>query len=490
LENTGSVKGLSAPRKVCQGADDMKRSPFLLLGLIYLLGGCSLAPEYSQPEAPVPAAWPTGAAYEKTGDMFAAAAPLELPWRKFFTDKHLQRVIETALNNNRDLRIAALNVQRARAIYGIQRAELYPAVDAAASGSKQRVPADLSAGGQATTREQYDVNLGIVAWEIDFFGRIRSLKDRALEEYLATEQARRSARILIVSEVARAYLVMAANQENLNLARTTFENQKNAYYIVKRRYEVGIAAELDLRRAQTQVDIARRDIALYTQLVAQNQNLLNLLAGSVVPNDILPKDLSSVALPKEVSPGMSSEVLLQRPDIILAEHRLKAANANIGAARAALFPRISLTTSVGTASSELSGLFGSGSGTWNFAAQGILPVFDARLWSALDAVKAEREISLVQYEKAIQTAFREVADALAVRGTVEEQVAAQQSLVDATAETYRISEVRYNKGIDSYLSVLDAQRSLYAAQRVLVALNREKLINQVQLFAVLGGGAG
>jgi multidrug efflux system outer membrane protein len=468
----------------------MRRLPFLLLGLIYLLGGCSLAPEYGQPEAPVPAAWPTGAAYKKTGDLPGAAAPLEMPWRNFFTDKHLQRVIETALNNNRDLRIAALNVQRARAIYGIQRAELYPAVDAVAGGSKQRVPADLSSGGQATTREQYDVNLGIVAWEIDFFGRIRSLKDRALEEYLATEQARRSVRILIVSEVARAYLVTAANQENLNLARTTFENQKNAYYIVKRRYEVGIAAELDLRRAQTQVDIARRDIALYTQLVAQNQNLLNLLVGSVVPKDILPKDLSSVALPKEISPGMSSEVLLQRPDILLAEHRLRAANANIGAARAALFPRISLTTSVGTASSELSGLFDSGSGTWNFAAQGILPVFDARLWSALDAVKAEKEISLTQYEKAIQTAFKEVADALAVRGTVEEQLAAQQSLVDATAETYRISEARYNKGIDSYLSVLDAQRSLYAAQRVLVALNREKLINQVQLYAVLGGGAG
>jgi multidrug efflux system outer membrane protein len=437
----------------------------------------------------VPAAWPTGTAYRKTEDLPGAAAPLEIPWRTFFTDKNLQQVIETALNNNRDLRVAALNVQRARAIYGIQRAELYPTVDATAGGSKQRVPSDLSASGQAVTREQYDVNLGVIAWEIDFFGRIRSLKDRALEEYLATEQARRSARILIVSEVARAYLVMAADLENLNLAQTTYQNQKNAYFLVKRRCEVGVAAELDLRRAQTQVDIARRDIALYTQFVAQDQNFLNLLVGSVVPEDSLPTVLSSVVKPKEVSPGMSSEVLLQRPDILLAEHRLKGANANIGAARAALFPRISLTTSVGTASSELTGLFDAGSRTWGFASQGILPIFDARLWSALDATKAEKEISLVQYEKAIQTAFREVADALAVRGTVEEQLTAQQSLVDATAETYRISEARYTKGVDSYLSVLDAQRSLYAAQRVLVALNLQRLINQVQLYAVLGGGA-
>ena len=467
----------------------MKIKLFLILGMIVFSGGCSLAPQYHQPEAPVPDGWPTGAAYRKAGDLPGAAAALQIPWREFFTDEKLQRVVATALDNNRDLRAAALNVQRARAIYGIQRAELYPTVDAAASGSKQRVPADLSASGQAVTREQYDVNLGVIAWEIDFFGRIRSLEDRALEEYLATEQARRSARILIVSEVARAYLIMAANQENLKLAQTTFETQKNAYYLVKRRYEVGVAAELDLRRAQTQVDIARRDIALYTQLVAQDQNFLNLLAGSVVPEGNLPTALSSVAQPKNISPGMSSEVLLQRPDILLAEHRLRGANANIGAARAALFPRISLTTSVGTASSELSGLFDSGSRTWRFASQGILPIFDARLWSALDATKTEKEISLVQYEKAIQTAFREVADALAVRGTVEEQLAAQKSLVNATAETYRISETRYKKGVDSYLSVLDAQRSLYAAQRVLVALNLQKLINQVQLYAVLGGGA-
>ncbi|MCF8078174.1 MAG: efflux transporter outer membrane subunit [Desulfobacterales bacterium] len=456
--------------------------------MIFFLGACSLAPEYERPEAPVDAAWPTGAAYEQTG--VASGQPsADIPWREFITDDRLRQVIETALDNNRDLRIAALNVERARAIYGIQRAELLPAVSASASGIKQRVPADLSATGKATTQERYDVELGIASWEIDFFGRIRSLKDRSLEEYLATEEARRSAQILLVSEVARAYLAMAADQENLELARTTLETQKEAHFIVKRRYEVGVATELDRRRSQTQVETARRDVALYTQFLAQDRNALDLLVGSPVPETLLPPELSRVAPPEPLSPGLPSEVLLERPDILVAEHRLKGANANIGAARAALFPRISLTTSVGTASAELSGLFGSGSETWLFAPQAAMPIFDARLWSALDAVKAEQQIAVAQYERAIQAAFREVADALAVSGTVEEQVSAQQAVVEADEETYRLSVKRYDKGLDSYLNVLDAQRSLYLAQRVLVALELEKQVNRMQLYAVLGGGA-
>ena len=468
----------------------MKLKLFFLLSTIVLFGACSMIPRYSQPQAPMPAEWPSGAAYSESAAAPGLPAPTELSWREFFTDPNLRWVVETALNNNRDLRLAALNVQRARAIYGIQRADLFPTLDAAAAGNKQRVPADLSGTGKAVTREQYNVDLGIVAWEIDFFGRIRSLEEQALEQYLATEQARRSAQVLLISEVARAYLVLAADLENLKVSRTTFETQKNAYFLVKRRFEVGVASELDLRRSQTQVDIARRDIALYTQRVAQDRNALNFLVGTTVPIAYLPPDLSSLTLPRRISPGLSSLVLLKRPDILVAEHRLKAANANIGAARAAFFPRISLTTTVGTASSELSGLFDSGSGTWRFAPAAVMPIFDARLWSALDATRTEKEISLVQYEQTIQAAFREVADALAVHGTVEDQLAAQQSLVDATAETYRISEARYTKGIDSYLSVLDAQRSLYAAQQVLTLLALEKHINQVQLYAVLGGGAG
>jgi len=460
----------------------------LSLGALLGLSGCTLAPEYRRPKAPIPADWPSGAAYQDTRPATNPpdAAPLER--QEFFSDGNLQRVIEIALQNNRDLRLAALNVERARAWYGIQRAELLPVVNAAGSGSKQRVPADLSATGKSMVSEQYGANLGLTAWEIDFFGRIRSLADRALEEYLATEQARRSAQVLLVSEVANAYLALAADRETLKLAKTTLESQQAAYDLVKRRLDRGLVPELDLHRAQTQVDAARGDLARFTRLAAQDENALNLLVGSPVPDDLLPAELGGARPLKEISPGVSSEVLLRRPDILQAEALLKAANANIGAARTAFFPRISLTTSIGTGSVELSGLFQPGSRTWSFAPQIVMPIFDSRTWSALKVTEVEKQSALAQYEKAIQTAFREVADALAVRGTVDQQISAQESLVHAAAETYRLSDARYSKGIDSYLSVLDAQQSLYAAQQRLVALRLGRLANQVRLYAVLGGG--
>ncbi|RZB37513.1 MAG: outer membrane protein, multidrug efflux system [Desulfobacteraceae bacterium Eth-SRB2] len=459
----------------------------VIVGIVIFMGGCTLAPKYTKPEAPISADWPTGAAYKEVAAVPAAPAAPELSRQEFFADKQLQKIVEMALNNNRDLRLAALNVEKARALYGIQRAELFPEVNAVGSGSKQRL-ADVYGFEQALTLEQYSVNLGISSWEIDFFGRIHSLKDRALEEYLATEQARRSSRIALVSEVATVYLTLAADRSNLKLARSTLETQQAAYGLIQKRYDVGLATKLDLRQAQTPVDSARGDLARYTQLVAQDQNALNLLAGSTVPEEILPVDMSGVTPPKEIFPGLSSEALLNRPDIVAAEHRLKGGYAFIGAARAAFFPRISLTTSVGTASDELSGLFTSGSGTWNFAPQIVMPIFDARAWAALRVSKADRKILLTQYEKTIQTAFREVADALAVQGTINQQVSAQQSLVDAVAETYRLSNKRYTKGIDSYLGVLDAQRSLYGAQQGLISLRLGKLANQVRLYAVLGGG--
>ncbi|RZB34555.1 MAG: outer membrane protein, multidrug efflux system [Desulfobacteraceae bacterium Eth-SRB1] len=462
---------------------------FLLIGIALFLSGCSLAPKYTRPESPIPESWPTGAAYKDTQAATGASTDLESKWREFFIDKRLQEIIETALSNNRDLRLAALNVERARALYGIQRAELFPAVNATGAGGKQRLSSDLISPGDPRTMEQYSMNLGIASWEIDFFGRIRSLKDQALEKYLATEQARRSAQIALVSEVARVYLTLAADRENLKLAQSTLETQQAAYSLVQKRYDVGLATGLDLRRAQTPLDAARVDIGRYRQMVAQDQNALNLLSGSPTPEEFLPVDLSSVTPPKEISPGLSSEALLRRPDIVAAEHRLKGAYAFIGAARAAFFPRISLTTSIGTASDDLSGLFKSGSGTWNFAPQIAIPIFDARTWAALRVSKADRKIVLTQYEKAIQTAFRDIADALAVQGTMDQRVSAQQSLVNAVAETYRLSNKRYTKGIDSYLSVLDAQRSLYAQQQVLIALRLAKLSNQVRLYAVLGGGA-
>jgi multidrug efflux system outer membrane protein len=469
--------------------NDMNRNFSLLIFVIVaFLGGCTLAPEYTRPASPVPADWPTGAAYDETKHTASAPAAAELPWWEFFADERLQQIIGIALNNNRDLRLAALNVERARAYYGIQRAELLPTVQAVGSGSRERVPADLSSTGSARTSERYSVNLGITSWEIDFFGRIRNLKDRALEEYLATDEARRSAQILLVSTAAQAYLALAADREALKLVASTLETQEASYQLIRKRRDVGIASELELRQAQSQVDIAQGEVARYTQQAAQDENALNLLVGSPVPLALLPAALDSVASLKEISPGLSSEQLLRRPDVLTAEHRLKAANANIGAARAAFFPRISLTTAIGTASADLSGLFQSGQGTWSFAPQIGLSIFDARMWSAYDVTKVEREISVAQYEKAIQTAFREVADALAVRGTVNRRIAAQQSLVDAAAETYRLSRMRYIQGIDSYLGVLDAQRSLYGAQQGLIALRLAGIVNQVTLYRVLGGG--
>jgi multidrug efflux system outer membrane protein len=465
----------------------MKRQTLFIMGLAIGLGGCTMAPKYVRPAAPVPSEWPSHAAYLDLRTTTNAPSASQLMWREFFPDEKLAQVIGMALTNNLDLRLAALNVEQARALYGIQRAELLPSVDASGSENKARVPADLSSSGKGQTSTRYDVTLGSAAWELDFFGRIRSLKDRALQEYLASKQARRSAQILLVASVADAYLALAADRESLSLAETTLKSQEDAYTLIKRRYELGVVTELDLYRAQTQVDAARGDIAAYNQRMAQDENALNLLVGSPVPPEQLPVQLAEVVPPLDIQVGMSSEVLLRRPDVAQSEDMLKAANADIGAARAAFFPRISLTAAFGTASSELSGLFKGGSGTWNYAPQIAMPIFDARTWSALKATKVQKEIAVTHYEKAIQVAFREVADALAVRGTVDQQVSAQESLVHAVSETYRLSSARYDKGVDSYLNVLDAQRSLYSAQQGLVSLRLSKLSNRVRIYAVLGG---
>ncbi len=457
-----------------------------LSGIGFVLTGCSLAPPYQQPETPVPSQWPAGTAYPASDPSASLAG--ELKWQEFFTDARLQKLIETVLANNRDLRLAALNVERAQALYGIQRAELFPGVSAQGRGDRQQRSQDLIQPGESRTVGQYNVDLGIAAWEIDFFGRIRSLSEQALEEYLATDEARRGAQIALLAEVARAWLALAADRENLQLGRSTLESQQQAYALVKKRFDVGLATELDLKRAQVPLDTARGDVARYTQLVAQDKNALDLLAGAPVAEEWLPPDLASVSPPKPISGGLTSDVLLRRPDVMAAEHRLKGAYANIGAARAALFPRISLTTTLGTASNQLSGLFDSGTGTWAFTPQFVMPIFDARLWAAVRVSKTDREIAQTQYEKTIQTAFREVADALAVHGTIDEQVAAQQSLTAAQADSYRLATQRFTKGIDSYLSVLDAQRAHFAAQQGLISLRLTKMASQVRLYAVLGGG--
>jgi multidrug efflux system outer membrane protein len=462
---------------------------FSIIFTIICLTGCStMAPEYKRPESPVPAQWPSGPAYKEiTANEKVAAA--DIGWREFYTDENLQKVIGLALNNNRDFRVATLNIEKARALYRIQRAELFPAINATGNWTEQRIPADISSeSGEAMNFKQYSVNAGVSSWEIDFFGRIRSLKDRALEQYLATEQAGRSAQISLAAEVANTYLTLAADRENLKLAQSTLDAQQTSYKLIQRRYEVGASSELDLRQAQTRLDAARVDILRYIRQTALDENALNLLVGSPVPAELQPGSLNNIALPKDILPALSSDVLLRRPDILQAEHGLRAANANIGAARAALFPRIALTTNYGTTSNDLSGLFKAGSNAWIFMPQITRPIFDARLWSALDAIKVEREIVLAQYEKAIQTAFRETADALAQKGTVEDQVKAQESLVNASSETYRLSDARYKSGSDSYLPVLDAQRSLYGAQQGLITVRLARLANLVTLYKVLGGG--
>lgn len=466
----------------------MSRTILAAAALTVCVAGCTLAPKYTRPAAPVPRGWPAGPAYEKARPSADLSRAEELDWQRFFTDERLKRVIRAALENNRDLRLAALNVELARAVYGIRKVELFPSAAAEVGAARQRSSADLAGPGESRTTEQFSVSGGIFSWEIDFFGRIRSLKERALEEYLATQQARRGAQVLLVSAVAEAYLGLAADRENLALAEQTLATEEAAYELVKRRRAVGVATDLDVRRAQTTVDTARREVARYTRLCAQDENALALLAGSPVPAELLPSCLDEVSSPREISAGLSSEILLSRPDVLQAEELLKAADADIGAARAAFFPRIALTTTLGTASRELSGLFRPGSGTWSFSTQAVMPLFDARTWSALEASKVQRRIAVAQYEKTIQTAFREVADALALQGTIDRQAAAQQALVEALAETLRLSNARFEKGIESYLGVLDARRSLFAARQELVALKLARVSSRVRLFAVLGGG--
>lgn len=468
----------------------MKRTAVILVASIALSGCATMAPEYRRPEAPVPAVWPSGPAYRAAAAKPELPAMAEIAWQDFFVDPQLRKVIALALEHNRDLRLAALNIERSQAQYRIRRSELFPAVNATGAGALQHVPASVSGTGNSVTSHGYSVGLGLSAYELDLFGRIRSLKDQALDQYLATEQARRSVQISLIAEVANNYLALAADRERLRIALETLSSQESSYRLTRSRYDLGVVSALDLSRAQTTVEAARVDIGRYTGLIAQDLNALQLVAGAPVPAELLPGGLGPVTALKEISPGVPSEVLQRRPDILQAEHELQGANANIGAARAAFFPRITLTTSVGLSSNELTGLFSGGAGAWSFLPQISLPIFNAGANRAnLKVAEVDREIFVTRYERSIQVAFREVADALAQYGTLGEQLTAQQSLVDASAESHRLSDARYRGGVESYLAVLDAQRSLYAAQQNLVALRLSRLANLVTLYKVLGGGA-
>ncbi|MDR3214300.1 MAG: AdeC/AdeK/OprM family multidrug efflux complex outer membrane factor [Azoarcus sp.] len=448
-----------------------------------LATGCTLAPNFQLPGLPVPSAWTTASA-----DV-AGAPAAELSWRDYFADPRLREIIDLALANNRDLRVAALNIERARAMYRIQRADILPAFDAAGGQNAQRVPGNVSPTGDATISRQYSATVG-ASWELDFFGRIRSLSDQALENYLATAEARRSAQISLVSAVAYAWLALGADHELLDLARRTFDTQQKSVELIRRSFDAGAASALDLAQARTAMERARADRARYTAQFTRDQNALALLTGAPVPEALQATALAdALATVADLPAGIPSEVLVRRPDVLQAEHTLRAANANIGAARAAFFPRIALTGGAGTASLTLDDLFDAGTGTWTFAPQITIPIFHAGALKAnLDRAEIERDIQVAQYEKAVQSAFREVADALADRATIAEQLDARRELVKAANESYRLSEARYRSGLDSHLILLDAQRSQYAAEQELIATRLTEAGNRVELYKVLGGG--
>lgn len=466
-----------------------------LWALVSLTGGlvgCStLAPPYTRPDSPVPASWHKEGETHPQTDSAMVSTVADMGWQQFYLDSQLRQVIAMGLANNRDLRVAALNVERAQAQYQIQRSDLLPKVDANGLGTFTHISEDFASTGRSRETHQYTVALGVTSYELDLFGRVRSLKDQALEQYLATGQAQLSIRISLIGQIANGYLTVAADREQLLLAQQTLKAHQESYQLMQRRFAVGASSELDLRQTQTLVESARVEVARLTAQVAQDEEALHALVGTRVPSALLPSTLKEEMTTLEgISPGLSSGVLLQRPDILQAENLLKGYQANIGAARAAYFPRITLVGTVGAGSSELSGLFSSGSGSWTFLPRIDVPIFDAGARSAqLRVAEVDRDIAIAQYEKAIQTAFREVADALTQRTTLGERVAAQEALLAATEKRYVLARERANTGVDSHLSLLDAQRSLYSVQQDLIAVRQARLANLVTLYKVLGGGA-
>ena len=465
----------------------MSKSLLSLAVAAFVLSGCSLIPDYQRPDAPVAGQYPQGPAYSPAQAPAQAAA--EQGWKQFFHDPALQQLIQVSLENNRDLRVAALNIDAFAAQYRISRADLFPAVSANGTGSRQRLPADASQTGEAGISSSYSATVGISAYELDMFGRIRSLNEEALQQYFATEEGRRSTQISLVASVANAYLTWQADKELLKLTQDTLAAFEESYKLTARSNEVGVASALDLAQSRTSVENARAQLARYTRQVAQDENSLVLLLGTGVPANLPAAKPLNDDLLAEVPAGLPSDLLQRRPDILQAEHNLKAANANIGAARAAFFPSISLTANAGTLSPDLSGLFKGGSGTWLFQPQINLPIFNAgSLRASLDYSKIQKDIGVANYEKSIQTAFQEVADGLAARGTYTDQVQAQRNLVSANQDYYRLAERRYRIGVDSNLTFLDAQRQLFNSEQNLITDRLAQLISQVNLYKALGGG--
>src|SRR6267378_1043233 len=464
----------------------MKR--FFLVTSVIALAACStMQPAYERPAAPVAGEFPAGAAYAASATGGTPATGIG--WRDFLTDPRLRRLVEIALANNRDLRVAMLNVAQVQAQYRIQRAALAPQVSGFADGSHSRTPGSLSKSGTPLLTHAYETGVS-VAWEVDLFGRLRSLSDAALEQYFATAYARQAAEILLVSQVADQYLTTLAFDEQLAVTRQTLETAQASYTIVKLQFDTGTAPELTLQQALSVVEQANANYAAQVRARAQAENGLVLLIGEPLPADLPPAlPMGEQKILADIPAGLPSDLLTRRPDILQAEALLRSENADIGAARAAFFPRISLTGSLGTASATLGGLFGGGSQAWAFLPSITVPIFEGgALRANLDAAKIRKDIGIAQYEKAIQAAFREVADGLAARGTYDEQLAAQERYTATQQRSLELAQFRYRNGIDSYLNVLTAQTGLYGAQQTLVATRLQRLTSLVDLYRALGGG--
>ncbi len=495
---------------------------YALFAAAGLLAACSLDPAYQRPAAPVAAQYPSGPAYAKNGQGEGRAANPALAadavgWRDFFADPRLQALIEIALRNNRDLRVAILDIDQAQAQYRVQRADLFPSIAATGAADYEGLPTSTtipysSSGSTSTsttstgtatgttsavvptggggTYRYYTANLGFTSYELDLFGQLRSLTRQKFENYLSQTEQTRSTQISLVAEVASAYLTLLGDQALLRLTQDTVKSQADSYRLTKMMLDYGSATLLSVKQAEQSLDTAQANLSQYTRQVAQDENALVLLLGEPMPADLPPgRTLSDQDLIADLPAGLPSDLLAQRPDIAAAEHTLLGANANVGAARAAFFPSITLTGSGGFASNQLNKLFTGGSVTWLFAPQLNIPIFTGgENQGNLDLAKTEKRIDIANYEKAIQTAFREVADALAARGTYGDQLRAQATLVQAASDSYNLSQMRFRTGVDTFLNVLDSQRTLYAAQQTLVTVKEAELTNLVTLYKVLGGG--
>lgn len=455
-----------------------KHLSLIALAAAAALSGCSLIPEYERPQAPVPATYSQAAAQ---GENTAIA------WRDYFTDPRLQQLVELALDNNRDMRIVVLNLEQARAQFQIQRSGLFPSVGGVASANRgnSQVTGDLG--------NTFSVGLALSAWEIDFFGRVNSLKEAALAQYLASDEGRKAFELTLVTSVAQGWLALIADEELLDISRRTLITREESIKLAKLRFDAGFSSELDYRQAESLTEAARATFAQQQRQRALDENALALLIGQQVPSELLTSiqgtKLSDTPAMVDIPAGLPSDLLVRRPDIRAAEQRLISANANIGAARAAFFPSISLTAQYGSVSDELSGLFKGGTWGFNIGPTINLPIFTAgRLSANLDSAKAAREIAVAEYEKSIQTGFKEVSDALASRTTLAEQARAQTAQAEAERKRFYLSDLRYRNGVASYLDLLDAQRSLFALEQADVQVRLAQLINQINLYKALGGG--